>query len=41
MLGGAGDRFGDYRDFWTDIDKLMLKYIGLANPEHINHIPIL
>ena len=29
-----------YRDFLTDLDKLMLKYIGLANPEHLNHIPI-
>ena len=29
-----------YRDFLTDIDKLMPKYIGLAKSEHINHTPI-
>ena len=30
----------NYRDFLTDIDKLMPKYIGLAKSEHITNTPI-
>ena len=37
---GLYEMADEYRDFLTDIDKLMLKYIGLANPEHINNTPI-